>query len=472
MARLIEVPGNAGPINDGERRVVKALVEGLPDGYWVAANVELAEPSGQSFDYDAIVVAPHAVYVIEIKDWRGRIVGDEREWQVNGDVRRAPILPTQRKARVLKSHLAARMPALGRVWVEAAVALATPPAHLALTPEGQRRTFLVPDLLRFVTDPSQIAKPKDGITDLVGPILRVFGSVARRRSGPLIFGHYEVLETLEQGPDEAWYRARHRLFPDVPSVRLRVVTLSTYALNEDQLRARRTQVLRETEALLRMGSHPNVITARESFQDDAGRIIVVLDDTPGRTLRQRLQDGTPMTVQECIDVLQDICHALTHAHAHGVVHRQVEPQTILLTDDGTARLARFGLAKFLTEGAATVWQKGTIDEMDPRYLAPELVNSQVGAVGPSTDLYELATVAYELFAGHPPFEDPMRAFAGAPPRLENMPAPLADILPNLLAGQPDLRPTNVQPLLSALRHSHVGERVNSRFAHFQGGWGK
>jgi serine/threonine protein kinase len=453
MARLIEVPGSDGPLNEGERRVVQTLLSQLPDGYWVAAGVELAEQNGQSFDYDAIVIAPHAVYAIEIKDWHGHILGDHREWLVNNDVRRAPILSAQRKARVLKSRLAARAPALGRVWVEAAVVLATPPAQLDLTEEARYRTFLVSDLIEFIMDPSGVRKAPNAIQDLVSPILRFFGSHVMRRSGPLVFGNYEVIETLEQSQDEGWYRAKHRLLAGAPAVRLHVVSLSPFTLDAKQREEQRGVLVRETEALLRMGSHPNVVAARESFEDDSGRIIVVLDDTQGRTLRQRLQEGTPMTVQERIDVLEDVAQALAHAHAHGVVHRQVEPQSILLLDDGTARLARFGLAKIMAQGVATVWHDDTVDQMDRRYLAPELLNPSLGEVGPRTDLYELATVAYELFAGQPPFADPMRAFGAMPALPDGTPAPLREALPALLNGQPDLRPTSAQHLLSALSHS-------------------
>src|SRR5207248_4554236 len=135
MAELIEIPGNGGPVNEGERRVIAALLEHLPANYFVVPNVEITDPGGQRYEYDAIVVAPHAVYVIEVKDWSGRIEGDDREWLVNGHTRKAPLPLTERKAKVLKSKLVDRAPALARVRVEAAVVLAANPS-LSLTPEG------------------------------------------------------------------------------------------------------------------------------------------------------------------------------------------------------------------------------------------------------------------------------------------------------------------------------------------------
>jgi len=96
MAELLEIPGGEGPVNEGERRVIATLLAGLPSSYLVAPNVEILEPGGQRFEYDAIVVAPHAVYVVETKDWWGHIRGDDREWLVNGYSRKAPLLVTER----------------------------------------------------------------------------------------------------------------------------------------------------------------------------------------------------------------------------------------------------------------------------------------------------------------------------------------------------------------------------------------
>lgn len=447
MGRLITVAGGSEPVNEGERRVVAALQAQLPDTYWIIPNSQVQEPNGSIFEYDVIVLAPHAVYAIETKDWWGTIKGDEYEWSVDGKTRQPPILLTARKARVLKSKLVAYAPVLARVWVEPAVVFASQPT-LSLTPEGARRVFMLDQLVRFLTDPAQARRRPYEIADLGDTIRRALGFHLRPRSGPTIFGSYQVLEVLEQSEAEGLYRAKHRLMPGAPVVRLRVVSLSPYLLSEEQRTARRTALLRETEALLRMGSHPNIIAAREAFEDD-GYIGLVFDGTEGRSLRQRLQDGTPMTVDERLDVLVGICRALAHAHANGVIHRHIEPLTILLADDGTPRLAHFELAKLLTTDAVTVWHEDTADDVDRRYLAPELINQGYGLPTPSTDLYELGCVAYELFAGKPPFSDPVQAFTGMPPLPQGVPDKLGDLLQSLLQGNPALRPVDTKDVLAA-----------------------
>lgn len=451
MAKLIDVPGSAGPQNEGERRVVNLLLEQLPEGYWVAPNVEISSQNGQILEYDAVVVSPHGIYVLEIKEWTGHIEGDDIEWLVSGGSRKAPLRITERKAKVLKSRLVERVQALARVWVEAAVVLAVNPASLVLTPEGLYRLYKLDTVLPFLLDASQIGQRESAVSDLVNYILQALNAVLRAHSSPVSFGNYEVLEVLDQNGDEALYRAKHRLMPGAPPVRLRVVSLSPYKYDEQRRSERRAVVIRETETLLRMGSHPNVIAAREFFEDDSGRIVLVQDDTDGRTLRQRLATGTPMTVQERLDVLASVCRALMHAHSHGIIHRQVEPRSISLTEDGTVRLGRLGLAKLLNGAAQTVWHDPQEADVDIRYVAPEVMNPRIGEPSPATDLYSLGCVAFELFEGHPPFEAPAQAFDGLPALPSDTPPPVAELIGTLVKGDPAQRPNNARDVLACIQ---------------------
>lgn len=461
MGQLISFPGNSGPVNPGERRVIEELIRRLPDDYQVVPNVEIGDNEGQPFEYDAIVIAPHAVYVIETKDWWGDIAGDAVEWLVNGTSRRSPMIATRLKAKVLKSKISNHMPGLGRVWVEPVVVLSSNPSSLQLAPDARRGVFLLADLCPFLTDPSAINQRAEGIADLRGVIQRAMRPKLRPRNGPLKFGDYEVIELLEQSDDESWYRARRRLMPGAPNVRLRVVTLSRHSLSEHEYRERRAALFRETEALLRMGVHPNVIATRDVFEDEHGRIIAVLDESEGRTLRQRLKDGTPLTVEQRMQILVDVCSALVHAHTHDVIHRQVQPDSILLSEDGTTRLGRFGLAKLQIENTVTVWHPDSDADIDVRYTAPELLNPAYGLPSPASDLYGLGCVGYELFAGHPPFSSPTDAFRAPPAMPDGMPEGLRGLVPELLVGHPAQRMNDTKDVLVVLQEIDTSGRARS-----------
>jgi serine/threonine protein kinase len=445
MAQLIEPPGGEGPVDDWERRVVAKLVRELPDAYTIIPNLLVTNATGQRFEYDVVVVAPHAVYVVEVKGWRGRIRGDRWEWLLNGRRRPNPMLLTERKAKVLKSELVTHAQALGRVRVEAVVVLANEQAMLDLTGEGRRMVAKLCELVGLLSDPEQVRQTPDAIARLT-PTIRT--AILRRTTGRtrvLRFRDYEVLETLAQSDEGTTYRARRVDMPAAPEVRLRVVTLSPYLLDERERAQQEDRLFREVEALLRMGAHPNVVTARDVFRDDNGRIVVVQESDDARSLRQRLAGGTPLTVEERLGVLADICRGLAHAHAHGVIHRLVTPGHVLLGDDGQARLADFGLAKLEANGSSTVWQADAVEPPDQPYLAPELRNPALGPPEATTDLYGVGLIAWELFAGA---GAPRPASAAAPP--PGMPAELAELVERLLQEHPAARVASAAEVLSLL----------------------
>ena len=461
MARLIEPRGGEGPVNEGERRVVEQLRRELPDDYVLIPNLEVAEPrGGQLSEYDLVVVAPHAVYVVEIKDIAGEIYGDEREWLISGRSRRSPLAVTERKARILKSRLTDRSPVLNRIRVEAVVVLARRPALLELDDVVAARVTTVDRAAELLLSPSAISLRDEphGLTDEILGALDVVGK--GRRHGPVVIGDYEIIEVLESTDDETIYRARHRVMRAIPDVRLRVVVLSPYKLDDTERARRREQLFRESEALLRMGAHPNVLGARSVFEDET-RIVLVSDLPTGRSLRAALRLGTPLTLDERLRLLADVCRALSHAHAHDVVHRRVEPERVVVGDDGIARLDGFGWAKLLMAGAHTVWQEAAVEDMEPAFIAPELANPARGRVGPATDLYGLGSVAYQLFCGHPAFDAPDAEGSQLPELPREVPATVRELLPALVVRDPAGRIADAPAVLHVLEEA-LGTTAPSR----------
>ena len=461
MARLIEPRGSEGPANESERQVVEQLRRELPEEYVLVPNLEVAEPrGGQLSEYDLVVVAPHAVYAVEIKDIVGEIRGDEREWLVDGRSRRSPLAVTERKARILKSRLVDRSPALKRVRVEAVVVLARRPAFLELDEIVSARVVTAERAAGLLTNPGALSLREEphGLTDEVLSALDVIGK--GRRHGPTVIGDYEVLELLERTDDETVYRARHRIMRALPDVRLRVVSLSPYKLDDVERAQRREQLFRESEALLRMGAHANVLGARSVFEDET-RIVLVSDLPSGRSLRAALRLGTPLTLDERLRLLADVCRALSHAHAHDVVHRRVEPERVVIGDDGIARLDGFGWAKLLMAGAHTVWQETAVEDMDPPFIAPELASPARGRVGPATDLYGLGSLAYLLFCGQPPHEGPDGAGGELPALPNEVPGAVRELLPALVVRDPAGRIADAAVVLQVLEEA-LGTTAASR----------
>ena len=99
MAKHIEIAGGLEPVNDGERRVLEAFVEHLPDDYRVFSNVQVALPRGERADCDLIVIHPTSVVIVEVKDYRGNVIFNEHSHYVNGEDRRNPVDTVENKAK-------------------------------------------------------------------------------------------------------------------------------------------------------------------------------------------------------------------------------------------------------------------------------------------------------------------------------------------------------------------------------------
>ncbi|HEV2069793.1 MAG TPA: serine/threonine-protein kinase [Acidimicrobiales bacterium] len=173
-------------------------------------------------------------------------------------------------------------------------------------------------------------------------------------------------------------------------------------------------------------SHPNVVTVFDTG-DHAGEPYIVMEGLAGRTLADELVDG-PLTESRVRGIASEILSALAAAHQIGIVHRDVKPATILIADDGSAKVADFGIAKSMENLDHTVAGQiiGT-----PAYLAPERLEGQRAT--PQSDMYSLGVVLYEALAGQQPYSgDTPLVLAHAV--LSKEPIPLRELRPDIDAG--------------------------------------
>ena len=181
--------------------------------------------------------------------------------------------------------------------------------------------------------------------------------------------------------------------------------------------------------------HPNIIDVFDVGTLPDGRPYIVMERLEGAALSDIF-----ISRRRAIEILIDVCAALTAAHDAGVVHRDLKPENIFVSDDKVT-LLDWGIARMLrTEQAVEGHVVGT-----PQYLSPEQARGM--DVSPASDVYALGVVAYELFAGEPPFEGVTAAevmamhlrMAPRPPELEN--PRLEGLILDMLAKEPSERPT-------------------------------
>lgn len=207
--------------------------------------------------------------------------------------------------------------------------------------------------------------------------------------------------------------------------------------------------------------HPHIVPVL-SAGETRGLPYYTMPFVEGESLRARLAQHGALPITEAVSILRDVAKALAYAHQHGIVHRDIKPDNVLLTG-GSATVTDFGIAKAIsaarTPGSAqTLTQVGT-SIGTPTYMAPEQA-----AADPSSDhradIYSFGCLAYELIAGRPPFTDmtPRKLLAAhmaeTPRHLAELrldaPASLVELVMRCLAKDPGDRPQHAVELVRAL----------------------
>lgn len=209
------------------------------------------------------------------------------------------------------------------------------------------------------------------------------------------FGRYEILAELGRGAMGVVYKARD------PKIN-RVVAVKTVSLAgqpaEDELEYRE-RFIREAEAAGRL-SHPGIVTIFDVGEEPETRSpYIVMEFVGGQSLDTLLsQHGHKLPVESALQLTLELAEALDCAHGQGVVHRDLKPANILLTEDGRAKIADFGIAKLNLANQTLVGRTlGT-----PAYMSPEQLNGE--DVDGRSDLFSLGVILYTMLTGHRPFQ--------------------------------------------------------------------
>jgi tRNA A-37 threonylcarbamoyl transferase component Bud32 len=216
----------------------------------------------------------------------------------------------------------------------------------------------------------------------------------------------------------------------------------------------RKRFTREALAAARLSGEPHTVTIFD-VGEHAERPFIVMEHVPGGSLEDVLAAEGAQSPARVLEWLEQACSALDAAHRHGVVHRDIKPGNLLVADDGTLRVADFGVAS--AAGLASLTATGTVLGT-AGYLAPEQARGE--PTTPATDLYALAVVAFELLAGRRPFESESAtaeaaAHAHAPvPRVSevaDLPRALDPVFTRALAKDPADRFGHCSEFVAALR---------------------
>lgn len=203
---------------------------------------------------------------------------------------------------------------------------------------------------------------------------------------------YEILGELGRGGMGAVYLARQIDLDRLVALK----ALLTLGGTDPTLAER---FLREARTAGKL-THPNIVIVHEFFE--AGGVpYIAMEYVNGGSLRPLIHELAPA---QAMGVLEGVLAGLAHAERHGIVHRDLKPENLMVTAEGRIKIADFGIAKAINQtglGASLTATGATLGT--PLYMAPE--QAMALDLGPGTDLYSLGVIAYEIFAGGPPFSD-------------------------------------------------------------------
>jgi serine/threonine protein kinase len=201
---------------------------------------------------------------------------------------------------------------------------------------------------------------------------------------------YELIEQIGEGGMATVYKARCRILDRIVAIKI---------LKEDLSRDKSFVEKFRVEALAAARiSHPNIVNIYDVGQE--GDIhYIVMEYVEGKTLKEIIRRQAPLSIAKAVDIAIMICDGVHHAHQKGVIHRDIKPHNILVTDTGMVKVADFGIARAIS--SATITFGGNMVG-SVHYISPEQAKGE--PVNRTTDIYSIGCVLYEMVTGKVPFD--------------------------------------------------------------------
>jgi len=202
--------------------------------------------------------------------------------------------------------------------------------------------------------------------------------------------------------------------------------------------------------------HPNIVQVFDfGFDESTHQHFIVMERVSGQSCAELLRDRGHLDVEEAVSIITQACRGLDYAHRNGVVHRDVKPGNLLVSDTGVVKLADFGIARATDQSSIT--QVGSVLGT-AAYLAPEQARGE--EAGPRADIYSLGVVSYQLLSGRLPYEAnslselALRQQRESPPPLNQLnrevPPELARVVATALEIDQEARPVDGLALAEAI----------------------
>jgi serine/threonine-protein kinase len=267
---------------------------------------------------------------------------------------------------------------------------------------------------------------------------------------PWLLGRYEIVAELGKGAMGVVYRALDPLLDRTVAIK----TINTEEAGHEGMAEYEARFYTEAKAAGSL-NHPNIIIIYDIGK--SGHLVyMAMEYIQGKELRDMLADGKPLPVAQAVDFAAQVGEGLAYAHQHQVVHRDIKPANIMITPEGRAKIADFGIARMRSSETRT--QTGVILG-SPKYISPEQVVGK--RADHRSDIFSLGVILYECITGATPFNgEGLSALMyqitnhdPAPPSASNsqVPVMLDYIVAKVLAKSPEARYQSAADFANDLR---------------------
>ncbi len=448
------------PAHDAERQAIRSIVDGLDERYTVYGNPWLVDRGGSIFELDAVVVAPHALYVVEIKTWRGDIRGNDLDWYIP-EPTRSPLRLNRKTAQILATHLRARCFDGARPFVDHFVYLSHASKVQITGPASAGRIHTRASICDALRDAAALERREGGKPAVDANAARALDELLqgadRTRPPRRQIREWLLLSPLDQTARYVEHLARHSITG--AECVLRVYTLP-WSLTDEERDRREKHFRWECQVLRRIGEHPGILHAEAPIVDEAG-FALPFDRFKGVTAETWITHHAPTLggadgVRARVAVWRKAALAIAHAHRQGVVHRLLRPEVILVEDEAASpdvRVTGFELAKQVWLAGQTIVASSLSDERK-RLAAPEVLRSFSDVDG-RADQFGLGVLLALLLAGQPIIDSTdWLVRRGQIPRIKSirptLPAGYDEVLQRLLAFAPAGRFASVEEAIAAI----------------------
>jgi serine/threonine protein kinase/predicted transcriptional regulator len=463
MAKRIKV---GEPANDNEELVFTYLKEKLPDDYTLITNLKLTQ-SGRDNDYDAILLAPHIIYVIEIKRIWGKIRGNTQKWILqNSKEIESPIHQVEQCANILKTLLSTYNLAWKDIYIQACVCTSGETrADFSEVQDNVHklgRVHWYKEIIPYLTGERNLDVPLAHISNHLPKIEK---SILSGLDTPRQLKNFRVI-------GGKWETSQYRALAATDKYENQLI-LKVYNipgdLNEDDIIRFRERFERDKAALQKMrntmdassGGKENILSAVYDpfpwkYESVKQLFVVPMDWVDGQLLVDIVESGKDLTQSQKYQIASQICRGMALSHSAGVIHRNIHPGNIIWDKNGLVKIINFDFAKFVErihagsvhlENVAYFSVKSELEKLE-RYSAPELLKSVLDenptrSVGEllyheannETDIYAIGVVLQEVFRGKL-FEPGMTVNAESISEIEGLDSKAIAIITSFCAQEP------------------------------------